>query len=548
MKFLFSLAFCLTFIGCAVTPNVQNGVTISNIQGAQQIIGLNYSDPELDSMQDYLNRNLKGYKDRMNYTLKNSTSMALYFDPRPAGFEFQPSGISTTWQADSTTLYPENESDLAFYTIPQLAGLLRSGKISSVDLTQFFIHRLKTYSDTLSCLITLTEARALQEAKQADEELAAGIDRGILHGIPYGIKDLFSSSGDKTTWGAAPYKDQTFDFDATVIQKLQKAGAILVAKLTSGALASGDVWFGGKTLNPWNLKEGSSGSSAGSASATSAGLVPFAIGTETWGSILSPSNRCGVTGLRPTFGRVSRYGCMTLSWTMDKVGPICRNSRDCAIVFSILNGKDELDKSTTDYAFNYSIPVKQIKIAYLKEMRSEKNGNHKNDSLTLNFYQQAGFELAEISLPNNLPIQSLTTIIRAETGAVFDELALTNTDDLMVRQDKWARPNTIRQAHFIPAVEYIQANRFRVLLMEEMNKLFDQYDVIICPSSGTEESLITNLTGHPSITVPNGFKETGSPTGFTIIGGLYKENAILQVANLFQEATDFDELHPPLFK
>ncbi len=396
-------------------------------------------------------------------------------------------------------------------------------------------------------MITLTEERALARAKQADEEIAKGKYRGLLHGIPYGAKDLLAVKGYKTTWGAMPYKDQTIDEDATVIRKLDDAGAVLVAKLTMGALAWGDVWYGGMTRNPWNLEQGSSGSSAGSASATAAGLVAFAIGTETWGSIVSPSTRCGTTGLRPTYGRVSRTGAMALSWSMDKIGPICRTVEDCAIVFDAIRGADGIDQTLIDAPFNYSprIDIKKLKIGYLKKLFDEKYENSAADAAVLAKLRELGCELVPVELPD-YPVDAISFILSAEAASAFDELTRSGRDDLMVRQTRDAWPNVFRASRLIPAVEYIQANRLRYLIIQDMQKL--GVDVWLSPSFGGSNLLLTNLTGHPCVVLPNGFDEKGSPTSVTFMGKLFGEAELLAVAKAYQDATDYHLKHPPLFR
>ncbi len=368
-----------------------------------------------------------------------------------------------------------------------------------------------------------------------------------MHGIPYGAKDLLAKKGYKTTWGAVPYKDQQFDEDATVIKKLHDAGAVLVAKLTLGALAWGDVWFGEKTRNPWNLEQGSSGSSAGSASATAAGLVPFAIGSETWGSIVSPSTRCGITGLRPTFGRVSRAGAMALSWSMDKLGPICRTVEDCAIVFNAIYGPDGKDQSVTDYPFHYDarMNIKQLRVGYLKSAFDEDYGMKESDSLTLEKIRSMGIELIPIDLPD-MPVSSLSFILSAEAAAAFDELTLSNKDDQLVRQIRNAWPNVFRASRFIPAVEYIQANRLRYQLIQEMHKLMNEVDIYLAPSF-SDNLLLTNLTGHPCVVLPNGFNENNSPVSISFTGRLYEEGKLIAFADAYQRATEFHKKHPEGF-
>jgi Asp-tRNA(Asn)/Glu-tRNA(Gln) amidotransferase A subunit family amidase len=323
----------------------------------------------------------------------------------------------------------------------------------------------------------------------------------------------------------------------------------MLGKLTLGALAMGDVWYGGKTRNPWNLEEGSSGSSAGSAAAVAAGLVPFAIGTETWGSIVSPSTRCGATGLRPTFGRVSRAGAMTLSWSMDKVGPICRSALDCGLVLEAISGKDPADPGTLDIPFNYEpmAQINKLKIAYLDYLSNSEQDNRVNDSITLETFREMGVELLTANLPEDIPSDALSLILNVEAAAAFDELTRSNQDDLLVRQDRNAWPNYFRQARMIPAVEYIQANRLRSLLIKQVNRLFQEVDVIIAPTFGGSQMLMTNLTGHPCLVMPNGFDEKGSPTSICLLGNLFDEGRLIEVARHYQMATPFDNNHPPMF-
>jgi Asp-tRNA(Asn)/Glu-tRNA(Gln) amidotransferase A subunit family amidase len=410
-----------------------------------------------------------------------------------------------------------------------------------------YLERLKKYDPKLLCVVTITEASALKQAKRADEEIAGGKYRGPLHGIPYGAKDLLATKGYKTTWGSVPYKDQIIDQDATVIQRLEQAGAVLVAKLTMGELAWGDVWFGGMTRNPWNLEQGSSGSSAGPASATSAGLVAFSIGTETWGSIVSPSTRCGVTGLRPTYGRVSRAGAMALSWSMDKIGPICRTVEDCALVFSAILGPDGVDQTVVDLPFNYNPNVKlsQLRVGYLKSAFEKDTTNKANNEAVLAKLRELGANLIPIELPD-YPINDLSFILSAEAAAAFDELTRSGKDDLLVRQIRNAWPNAFRSSRFIPAVEYIQANRVRYLVIQAMAKAMADIDVYVAPSFGGNNLLLTNLTGHPCVVLPNGFNKRGSPTSISFMGRLYDEATTLAVAKAYQEATEFHQKHPAL--
>ncbi|NOX38730.1 MAG: amidase [Calditrichaeota bacterium] len=522
-------------------------ITREMVAAAEQIIGLEFTDAERDSLLPDLEEHRKRYQEIRKVALNNAVPPALLFNPIPPNQSFPRQQKPIRWSAPGSVRVPDNLEELAFYSIGELAELIRTRQITSLELTQMYLNRLKRYDPQLKAVITLTEELALEQARRADAEIAAGKYRGPLHGIPYGAKDLLAVKGYKTTWGAMPYKDQYIDETATVIRKLEEAGAVLVAKLTLGALAWGDVWFGGKTRNPWDLEQGSSGSSAGSAAAVAAGLVAFAIGTETWGSIVSPSTRCGTTGLRPTFGRVSRHGAMALSWSMDKIGPIARTVEDCAIVFDAIRGPDGLDQTVRDLPFNYTpeIDLSQLRMGYLKSAFERDTAHQAQNQAVLETLQKLGAQLIPIELPE-LPIYPLSFILSAEAAAAFDELTRSNRDTLLVRQIRNAWPNVFRAARFIPAVEYIQANRIRYLLIQEMKKLFDSIDVYVTPSFGPN-LLLTNLTGHPCVVVPNGFDETGHPTSISFIGDLYDEATVLAVAKKYQDATDFHKQYPPLF-
>jgi Asp-tRNA(Asn)/Glu-tRNA(Gln) amidotransferase A subunit family amidase len=521
----------------------------ANIKSAEIIIGLDFTDAERDSMIDFLKEQLESYNKIREVNLTNNIPPAILFNPIPVGFNF-PKGKSLVKYSDySYVKMPNDKNEIAFYSVGELAELIRTRQITSIELTEFFIDRLEKYDPVLHCVISMTKERAFKQAKLMDEEIAAGKYRDILHGIPFGVKDLLATKDYKTTWGAAPFKDQMIDEDAAVIKKLEEAGGVLVAKLTMGALAWGDVWFGGITRNPWDTTKGSSGSSAGSASAVSAGLVPFAIGTETWGSIVSPSTVCGTTGLRPTYGRISRTGAMALSWSMDKIGPICRTAEDLAMVFNVINGLDGFDQTLYDVPFNYdhNINFKIFKIGYLKSDFNKQYDFHINDSITLAKLKVLGAELIPIDLPK-LPTNDLSIILSAEAAAAFDELTRSNKDDILVRQIKNAWPNSFRSSRFIPAVEYINANRIRFLLIQEMQKLMEQVDLFVAPSWEGDSSLFTNLTGHPCVVIPNGFSEEGTPTSITFIGRLFDEGRLVAFAKKYQDATGFHTQHPPMFK
>lgn len=522
-------------------------ITKENVQYAEKIFGLEFTDAERDSMQDALNEQLNNFLEIHKVQLNNSILPSIIFNPIPIGFQFPKTQKPIKYGDYSNTKLPKNYDDLAFYTIGQLANLIKTRKITSTELTKFFIERLKKYDPILHCVVVITEERALAEAKRADEEIAKGKYRGLLHGIPYGVKDLLTTKGYKTTWGATPYKDQLIDEDATVVKKLEEAGAVLTAKLSMGALAWGDVWFGGRTRNPWDTSQGSSGSSAGSASSVSAGLLPFAIGTETHGSIVSPSTVCGTTGLRPTYGRVSRNGAMALSWSMDKIGVITRYADDLAIVFNAIKGIDEKDPTLYDVPFNYQpkIDFNKMRVGYLKSDFARKYPFHDNDSIALKKLQELGAELIPIELPE-IAGRSLSFILNAEAAAAFDELTRSNKDDLLERQVKNAWPNRFRAARFISAVDYINANRIRTMLIQEFQKIFEKVDFYVSPSWAGNNLLLTNLTGHPCVVVPNGFSERGTPTSFTFMGKLFDEGTIISAAKAFQDATEHNKKHPKL--
>ncbi|MFX1511573.1 MAG: amidase [Promethearchaeota archaeon] len=527
-------------------------IKIPMIAAAESLIGLEFSGPHRELMLKGVDENLSKYEEIRALNMPNDVIPVLYFDPRLPGMTFNTKKKPIRISNVPDIAVPNNLEELAFSSILNLASLISKQKISSLDLTRMYLSRLKRYNSLLNCVITLTEDLALKQAKRADEEIKRGKYRGLLHGIPYGVKDLFAYPGYLTTWGAMPYKDQIIDQTATVLKRLEQAGAVMIAKLSMGALAWGDVWFRAKTKTPWNLEEGSSGSSAGSASATAAGLVAFSIGTETWGSIISPSTRCGTTGLRPTYGRVSRHGTMTVSWSMDKIGPICRTVEDCAIIFDVLYGPDGQDMTLVDFPFNWNAELNATSLrvgydqkAFEESKYYEEHPDAKvNDAATLEKMRSIGFQIKPIDLPD-FPSDALSILLFAEVAAAFDDLTLTKRDELLVRQEEDAWPNVFRQARMIPAVEYIQANRARYLLIQAMARLFTEVDVYVAPSF-SRSLLLTNLTGHPAVVVPNGFTEKGMPTSITFIGDLYKEAETLLVAKYYQDATEHHEKKPPL--
>jgi Asp-tRNA(Asn)/Glu-tRNA(Gln) amidotransferase A subunit family amidase len=551
MRILFTtLLLSFSLLVSAQDTSIQKKDLIS----ASKLFDFSFTTKEIDTLYSDVIDNLANYKAMHRLPLANSVPLSMWQTPVVPGMHFNTVQKTIAWKLDNTVQLPTNKNDLAFYTLEQLASLIKNKKISSLALTQFFIDRIKKWGDTLQCVISIQEDIAYAEAKKADAELAQGKYRGLLHGIPYGLKDLFAVKGTKTTWGAAPYQNQIIEEDAFVYTKLRDAGAVLVAKFTLGALAMGDYWYGGRTKNPWNLNYGSSGSSAGSTSATVAGLVPFAIGTETWGSIVSPSTTCGATGLRPTFGSISRSGAMALSYSLDKVGPICRSAADAAIVFNYIHGTDGKDGSAVNMPFNYTPnkDIKKLKIAYAKNYFDKIKDTSRNEFKVLEEFKKLGVQLIPVNFPDSgvYNFNIMDVVIGVECAAQFDEMTRMNIDDALTRQTKNDWPNSFRTARFVPAVEYINAQRHRYTLMQKVNEVMQQYDVIICPSRGDgNQSAITNLTGNPVVCVPTGFdKRSNLPTGISFVGNLYDEATILSIAQAYQKATNWDETHPTLFK
>lgn len=516
----------------------------------EPLYDLNFTRTERDSLLGGLQDYQKAFQALHKVSISNTVPMSLVFNPLPTGLQYTPQQKQNDWGLPKDVVLPADRNQLAFYPVYKLAVLLRARKITSLELTKIYLSRIKKYADTLQCAISILESNALQQAQRADDEIKRGKYRGPLHGIPYGIKDLLSVEGTETTWGAAPYRGQNINETATIVKKLEQAGAVLVVKLTLGALAMGDIWYDGVTKNPWNLKEGSSGSSAGSASATVAGLVAFAIGTETLGSIVSPSTRCGASGMRPTYGAVSRHGAMALSWSMDKIGPICRSALDCALVYEVIRGEDAFDRATRNAAFNYDAktPLKKLKVAYFKNLFDSKYATRENDQKALEVLKSLGVELIPLDWDTKIPVAAVRLMLTAEAAASFDELTRSNRDSLLTDQRKWAWPNTFRTARFIPAVEYINASRVRQQLIDEFYQKIKDVDVVVTPSFAGTQLLTTNLTGNPCVVVPNGFNEKGSPTSISFIGKLFDEGNLIAVARAYQEATEWEDKVPPLFK
>ncbi len=525
--------------------------SVKEIAGAEKMYGLQFTEAKRDSMLNQLKTNLQIYQYLHSFNLPNSVPLPQWFDPVLPHMKFNSRQQPISWDIPSNVAMPTDTNQLAFYTIAQLSSLLRHHKITAVKLSRFFINRLKKYGDRLHCVISFTENIALRQAKIADQNFAKGIYKSPLQGIPYGLKDLFAVKGTKTTYGTPPFKNQVIEEDAFVYQQLEKAGAVLIAKLSMGELAMDDIWFGGQTKNPWNIEQGSNGSSAGSASATAAGLVPFAIGTETYGSIVAPSAVCGATGLRPSFGSVARTGGMTLAWTSDRIGPICRSAEDAAMVFAYIHGSDEYDRASRMMPFNYTgkVDFKKIKVAYAKNYIDSLPDNSAEKKV-IKTLQDAGVQVTPIDFPTNLHTNDLlTTIWAAESAAAFDGLTRSGKDSEMVQQWQSRYPNLFRTARFIPAVEYLNVCRLRYLVMEQAFTLLSKYDIIIVPSMADEPMALTCLTGNPCITLPSGMPAAGgAPPSITFIGGkLYSEATITAFAKKFQQLTHYELKHPLMF-
>jgi Asp-tRNA(Asn)/Glu-tRNA(Gln) amidotransferase A subunit family amidase len=521
-------------------------ITAEIIAEAEKIAGIELTDEQRGKITRELGRNTEAYAAMRGVGVANSVVPAFRFDPVVPGTPAPAARKAARKPKAERVRRPANLEEVAFWPVSQLAELVRTRQVTALELTELYLDRLKRFGPKLECVVTLTEERALEQAAAADAEIRAGKYRGPLHGIPWGAKDMLSVRGYRTTWGAKPYEDQVIDEDATVVRKLDEAGAILVAKLTLGALAMGDIWFGGMTRNPWNLEQGSSGSSAGSASATVAGLVGFAIGSETLGSIVSPSTRCGAAGRGPTFRRVSRHGSMALSWSMDKLGPLCRSAEDCALVLDAIHGEDGKDPTAVTMPFQWdpAVGLKDLRIGYLKSgFEAERRGKEFDDAV-LDVLRSLGAELIPFELPDRYPVDPLRVILNAEAGAAFSDLTLSGRADLMERS---AWPDIFRGAHFIPAVEYIQANRIRTLMMAELNQAMEGLDLFVAPSFARNLLLMTNLTGHPVAVVPNGFTDAGAPVSISFIGKLWGEAEAVAAARAYQEATRFHRERPPLF-
>jgi Asp-tRNA(Asn)/Glu-tRNA(Gln) amidotransferase A subunit family amidase len=525
-------------------------ITTETIAAAAELAGLTFEPAEREMMVNGLKSQLRQIEALHAVPLPNAVAPAIVFNPLPPGMTVDGEQRPLVRAPVHAPAVPGNLEELAFRPVTELSELVRTRRVTSTQLTRMYLDRLKRFDPQLHCVVTLTEQRALAQARAADEEIARGQYRGPLHGIPWGAKDLLAVKGYPTTWGAAPYRTQSFDEDAEVVKRLDAAGAVLVAKLTLGALAMGDVWFGGRTRNPWKPEQGSSGSSAGPGSATAAGLVGFAIGTETLGSISSPSTRNGVTGLRPTFGRVPRTGAMALSWTMDKIGPMTRSAEDAALVLAAIQGPDGADLSVHRAPFNWdaTLDVRQLRVGYVRSAFESTSRNYTTkafDQAVLDVLRSRGVALTPVELPD-APYGPMRLILSAEAAAAFDELTRSGRDDELTEQGPGAWPNSFRVSRFIPAVDYVNANRVRTQAIAQWAELMKTVDVIVTPTNGGSQLTATNLTGHPAVIVPNGFRDDGTPVSVTFLGGLFDEARLLAVAHAYQEATDFHRRTPPL--
>jgi Asp-tRNA(Asn)/Glu-tRNA(Gln) amidotransferase A subunit family amidase len=549
-------------------------ITQPMLADALALSGLKFGDEDQKSMLQAVNQNLTRYEEVRKIHIPNDVAPPFYFSPVTPGMKVNKTKLPIRFSVPKVKR-PANLEDVAFWPVVQLSQLIRTKQVTSLELTKMYLARLHKYNDKLNCVVTFLDDLAIAQAKQADAEIASGKHRGPLHGIPWGAKDIIAVKGYKTTWGSGAYKDQTIDEEASLVEMLREAGAVLLAKLTTGELASGDQWFGGQTKSPWNFAQGSSGSSAGPAAATAAGLVPFGIGSETSGSILSPSARCGITGLRPTFGRVSRHGVMALSWTQDRMGPLCRYAEDCAIVMSVISKPDGKDLSVTEVPFNWNpkFDYKKLRVGILKEAFDETRDAvaKQNEEKAIAQIEKLGVKLIPVKVPEG---QADANGFSVESGAFFDELVRSGRDKLMANPQ---RGGGFRSSRLIPAVEYIQSQRLRSMMMMKLAEATADVDVYLVPANsggggggrgrGGEGAAgappaggfqrrpqtavsrhfgMANSAGYPAINVVNGFTAEGTPTALTIYGRPYMETEILALAKAYQDASGFHLKTPNL--
>lgn len=545
-------------------------ITALSLAEAERLVAVEYSPEQRELLLIDLEDQIDRIRNLRSVSLPNALAPASVFDPRLPDTDFELEQRPIVTSSNGPGSLPANDEDIAFAPLVSLSEWLRAGMLSSTRLTEIYLARLARFNTELECVVTITEDLALEQAARADEEIAAGRYRGPLHGVPWAAKDLLDTAGIATTWGAAPYKDRVPDRDAAVVRRLNEAGAVLVAKSSLGALAYGDIWFAGRTRNPWNPGEGSAGSSAGSAAAVAAALAGFAIGTETLGSIVSPCMRCGTTGLRPTYGRVSRDGAMALCWSLDKIGPICRRVEDTALVLAALNGHDAADPGSVDLPFNFDATrsVRGLRVGYDPAWLDDE-GAEPLDAAVVETVRRTGMELVEITLAP-LPYEALWSILHVEAAAAFEELTLSGRDRLLVRQDKDAWPNLFRRARLISAVDFLQAQRFRKIVMQEMAAIYDDVHAIVGPSFAGPMQLVTNFTGHPSLTLRTGFVERATraginpigamgrpgdpgagerhpvPHGITLWGRLYDEGTILNMGMALEAELGVWDRRPPI--
>ena len=555
-------------------------VTLAMIRDASALSGLELTEDEAQALVEGVNRNLQGYSELREYKLENGVAPPIHFSTIVPGMQIDMVERPFRMSSYTDLERPNDLEEVAFWPLAKLAELVRSRKVSSLELTQMYLGRLKRYNPKFNNTVTFLDDLALHEARKADEEIGRGFYRGPLHGLPWGAKDILAVKNYPTTWGSNAFKGQKMDYEATVVTLLRDAGAVLIAKLTTGELASGDRWFGGRTRNPWNSNNGSSGSSAGSASATVAGCVAFAIGTETSGSILSPSVACGASGLRPTYGRVSRFGAMTLRWTGDRLGPICRTVEDCALVFKSIAKPDENDQSVLNIPFNWDMDLDatQFKVAYFQDAFADDSGKKSdwmaNDKKSLEILEAVGITLHPIDVPmkdfSTEPLRALS----AESSAAFESFLLENRDDELTRT---SRAGGWRVNQTVPAVAYLQAQRVRGIMMQELSDALGDFDLYVTPYGDSRTRLSVNpqpsdppptaasptsppprrsatshffqLANHacyPAVAVCNGFGDDGLPTGIVFVGKPFSETKILAVAKAFQDAAGFYQRVPNL--
>ncbi|MFK7767103.1 MAG: amidase [Mariniblastus sp.] len=516
----------------------QDAISVESIKQAEWITGLELDDDQRDEILKSVQSRIAGFDALRNVKLTADVPMAIHFAPTSNHETLDVVKRSAEPMKSETTVeLPEDDEAIAFLPVYQLSELVRTKKLSSVRLTKIYLARLKKYSSMLRCVVTLTEELAMEQAKRADAEISSGKYRGALHGIPWGAKDLIAVEGYPTSWGIPHYKDRELEGTATVAKRLEEAGAVLVAKLSLGALANGDVWFEGKTRCPWDPRRGSSGSSAGSACSVIAGLVGFTLGSETLGSIISPSVRCGCSSLRPTFGRVSRSGCMPLSWSLDKIGPICRSVQDCALVFDAIHGWDGKDQTANNYDFQWPSrkDLSGLKVGYAK---SSRRPDETRDDLRI--MKELGCELVEIELPRDIPLRPLIAIIDIEAASVFDDLLRAGHTEGWNSWDE-----DFRAAQYVSAVDYVRIQRVRNLLIEKFEAAISDVDVLL----NANDLVHTNFTGHPSVVMPVGYVTRGEgkiPRTTVLTGKLNEDEKLLAIAQQYQAKVTANEKHPDL--